>query len=110
MFDIFKNFKALIENLSGNIIKVLRTDNGKEYVNKKLQQVCDENDIQMKQYVPYTPQQKGVEEHKNRTLKEMATCMLEDKYLYHKIWYKAINCCAYVQNKFTQSIGRENSI
>ena len=36
VYDIYKVFKALVENLSGNNIKVLRTDNGKEYVNKNL--------------------------------------------------------------------------
>ena len=29
VFEIFKVFKYLVENLSGNKIKVLRTDNGK---------------------------------------------------------------------------------
>ena len=38
-FDVFETFivfKALVENMSGNKIKVLRTDNVKDYVNKKL--------------------------------------------------------------------------
>ena len=29
----------------------------------------------------------------------MATCMLEDKYLYPKLWDEAINCVAYVHNR-----------
>ena len=41
VFETFKVFKDLVENTSGNIIKVLRTDNGKEYVNKNLQQLCE---------------------------------------------------------------------
>ena len=54
----------------------------------------------MKHSVPYTPQQNSVVEHKNRTLKEMATCMLEDNYLYHKLCDEAIYCVVYVHNKF----------
>ena len=77
VYEIFEAFKASIENFSGQKIKVLRIDNGKEYVNKNLQQLCEENDIQMQHYVPYTPQQNGVVERKNRALKEMATFMLE---------------------------------
>ena len=37
VFDTFRLFKALVENISGNTNKVLRNFNGKEYVNKKLQ-------------------------------------------------------------------------
>ena len=54
----------------------------------------------MQHSVPYTPQQNGVAERKNRALKEMATCMLEDKDLCPNIWDEAINCASYVQNIF----------
>ena len=77
VYEIFKVFKALVENLSGKKIKVSRNDNGKEYVNNNLQNLCEENDIQMQHLVPYTPHQNGVAERKNRALKEMATFMLE---------------------------------
>ena len=50
--------------------------------------------------MPYTPQQNGVAEHKNRALKEMATCMMEDKNLYLNIWDDTMNCAAYVHNIF----------
>jgi len=34
VFEKFKEFKALIENLSDKRIKTLRSDNGKEYTSK----------------------------------------------------------------------------
>ena len=77
VFEHLKIWKAFVENQSGNKIKVLRTDNGKEYVNKNLQHLCDECGIQMQHSTPYTQQQNGVAERKNRSLKEMATCMIE---------------------------------
>ena len=40
----------------------------------------------MQHYVPYTPQKDGVVEHKNRALKEMATCMMEENNLNPNIW------------------------
>ena len=73
VFETFKVYKYLVENVCGNNIKVLRNNNGKEYVNKKLQHLCEQNGIQMQHYVPYTPQQNGVAESKNRALKKMAT-------------------------------------
>ena len=61
-----------------------------------LQQLCEQNFLQMQHSVPYTPQQNGVVECKNRALKEMTTCMLEDEYLSPKLWDEDINCVAYV--------------
>ena len=40
----------------------------------------------MEHFVPYTPQQNGVAEHKNRSLKEMDTCIMEDKELSPNTW------------------------
>ena len=36
VYEIFKVFKYLVKNLTGNKNKVLRIDNGKDYVNKNL--------------------------------------------------------------------------
>ena len=53
----------------------------------------------MQHSVPYTPQQNGVAERKNRALKEMETCKMEENGLSPKLWDEAINCVAYVQNR-----------
>ena len=98
VFEHLKIWKELVENQSGNKIKVLRTDNGKEYVNKNLQHLCEESGIQMQHSTPYTPQQNGVAERKNRSLKEMATCMIEVRDLKPKLWAEAISCSAHIQN------------
>ena len=45
VFETFKVFKDLLENTSENKIKDIRNENGKEYVNKNLQQLCHENGI-----------------------------------------------------------------
>ena len=100
VYEIFKAFKDSIEKFSGKNIKVLRINNGNEYVNNKLQHLCEYSGIKMQHSFPYTPQQNGVAECKNRALKEMVTFMLEAKYLGPNIWYEAINCDSYVQNIF----------
>ena len=70
-----------------------------EYVNHEIQNICHEVGIQLKHTVPYTPQQNGVVERKNRSLKEMASCMLHAKSLPQRIWVEALNCATYIQNK-----------
>ena len=52
----------------------------------------------MQHSIPYTPQQNGVADRKNKSLKEMATCMLEAKYFPPMFWVKAINYKTYIQN------------
>jgi predicted nucleotidyltransferase len=45
------------------------------------------------------PQQNVVAERKNRTLKEMANCMIQSKGLSLKYWVEAINCANYIVNR-----------
>jgi hypothetical protein len=50
--------------------------------------------IQLHHTVPYTP----CVERKNRSLKEMANCMLHAKELPPKLWDEALNCSNHIQN------------
>jgi transposase InsO family protein len=99
VFDKFLAYKALVEKQFGHQIQKLRTDNGGEYVNNNFTSYCTTQGIQMQHIVPYTPQQNGVVERKNRTLKEMANCMIQSKGLSLKYWAEAINCANYIVNR-----------
>ena len=79
VLERFTEFKALVENASGRKIKYIRYDNGGEYIKYELLQICAYSGIQIQHYIPYTPQQNGVAERKNRSLKEMTACMMEEK-------------------------------
>jgi hypothetical protein len=81
VFQHLKDFKSIVETQSGNKIKVLRKDNGREYVNHAIQNLYHEDGIQLQHMIPYIPQQNKVAEKKNRSLKEMASCMLQAKSL-----------------------------
>jgi hypothetical protein len=76
VFQDLKYFKALVETQSRKKIKVLRTNNGREYVNNDIHNIFHEAAIQLQHIVPYTPQQNELAEWKNRSLKEIASCML----------------------------------
>ena len=59
-------------------IKHIISDNGTEFKNTGLDDYLDELGITHELSAPYTPQQNGVVEHKNRTLIEMSHTMLDE--------------------------------
>ena len=65
----------MFENESGKKIKTLRTDNGGEFITKEFEAFLSKHGIRHQNTVPYTPQQNGLAERKNRTLVKMARCM-----------------------------------
>ena len=95
---LFKGFKAQVENQSGRNSKILRYDNDGVYFKHDVIQYYEYACIQMQHSIPYTPQQNGVAERNNRSLKEMSTCMMESNTLPPKFWDEAINCATYIQN------------
>ena len=52
----------------------------------------------MQHSIPYTPQQNGVAERKNISLKEMATYVMEPKRFPPNFWAKDIKCASYIKN------------
>ena len=76
VFDRFIEFKALIENQTETIIKVLRIDNGRELCGNEFEEFCKKCGIARQKNTPYTPQRNGVAERMNMTLMEKSRCML----------------------------------
>ena len=70
VFDIFKKWKAQVENQTSRKIKYLRTDNRLEYRDKEFIRFCELKGITRHFTVKGTPQQNGVPERMNRTLAE----------------------------------------
>lgn len=68
----FKHFKAVIENLIDQKIKILRTDCGGEYKSKAFAKFCFDKGITCLFFCPHTTQQNGVAERKHRLLVECA--------------------------------------
>jgi transposase InsO family protein len=83
VFSKFQEFKALVENLSGSKIKILRSDNGGEYTSNEFKYFCREAGIKRELTTPYNPQQNGVAERKNRSIVEATKAMIHDKELTH---------------------------
>ncbi|GJR08894.1 putative ribonuclease H-like domain-containing protein [Tanacetum coccineum] len=98
-FYVLKEFISLIENQLNKKVKGIRCDNGTEFKNAKLIELCGEKGIKRDYSNPRTPQQNGVAERKNRTLIEAARTMLADSKLPTMFWTEAVSTACYVLNR-----------
>ena len=55
VFEKFKEFKAVIENLTDKRIKTLRSDNGREYTSKEFESLCKDARMRRELTTPYNP-------------------------------------------------------
>ena len=92
-------FLVLAETQTGNRVKILRTDNGLEEVNKEVESYLASKGIIHQKSCPYTPQQNGRIERENRTIVEAARTILHSKNLEKKLWAEAINTVNFVINR-----------
>jgi Fe2+ or Zn2+ uptake regulation protein len=74
--EAFEEIKKEIENERNDTMKVLHTDNGKEFKNQSIRRWCRENDIEQKFSQEYDKRETSVVERFNKTLK-----MRIEKYL-----------------------------
>ncbi|CAD7005632.1 unnamed protein product [Ceratitis capitata] len=98
-FNAFKHFAVTAETQIGRKIKTVRSDNGREFTNMAFKNFCNEKGIVHQTSVGYTPQQNGVAERVNRTLTEMARCLLNGSGLNQYMWGEAINTAVYLRNR-----------
>jgi transposase InsO family protein len=83
VFATFKSFVKRVHNEFETTIKRVRSDNGSEFKNTRIDELCDEFGIKHQFSAKYTPQSNGLVERKNRTLIDMARSMLSEYNVSH---------------------------
>jgi transposase InsO family protein len=104
VYEKFLQYKARAENETGKKIKVLRSDNGGEYMSKAMKNYFDEQGIKHEFTTIYTPQQNGVAERLNRTLLEKARCLLRARNVPLAFWGEAIKMANFLRNHLATKI------
>ena len=69
IFEKFLEWKTMVEKETGKNIKALCTDNGGEFTSSKFEAYLKSEGICHELTIPKTPEQNGVAEHMNRTLR-----------------------------------------
>ena len=99
VFSVFKKFRLLVQNESGEVISKLRTDGGGEYTSTEFNDFCSSNGINHEVTAPHTPQHNGISERKNRTLVNMIRSMLKQKQMPLYLWGEAAATATYLINR-----------
>jgi transposase InsO family protein len=76
----------------------VRSDNGTKFKNTLVEEFLDEEGIKHEFSTPYTSQQNGVVERKNRTLIDMARTMLDEYKMLDLFWCDAVDTACHAIN------------
>jgi hypothetical protein len=96
--EVLKKFLKRAQNEFDAKVKRIRSDNGTEFKNTQVKDYLNEECIKHEFSAPYTLQQNGVTERKNRTLIEMARTMLDEYKTFDRFWAEAVNMACHATN------------
>ena len=94
----FQHFVQTVENITGQTVKALHTDNGGEYTSRAFQDFCASKGIIRELTPPHTPQRNGVAERRNRSLLDITRCLLLDQTLPAHLWGEAVQAASNILN------------
>jgi transposase InsO family protein len=99
VFATFKSFIKGIHNEFETTIKRVRSDNGSEFKNTRIDELCDDFENRHQFSTKYTLQSNDLVERKNRTLIDMASSMFSEYNVSHSFWAEAIDTACYCNNR-----------
>ncbi|KMQ89570.1 retrovirus-related gag-pol polyprotein [Lasius niger] len=94
-----REYIALVTNKFGHKPRIIRSDRGGEYTSKSIKSYLALEGICFQYTAPFTPEQNGTAERKNRTLIEMARCLITEAELTYQFWGEAVSTANYIQNR-----------
>ncbi|CAM8903741.1 unnamed protein product [Rhodiola kirilowii] len=98
-FCEFEAWLKLMENKLDRRLTSIRTDNGTEFRNVQFLSLCRVKGIDHNFSAPWTPQQNGVVERKNRTLEDMSRTMLIASGVPKSFWAEAVYAACHILNR-----------
>jgi len=104
--DAFAKFKAEAENSLGHKVKTVRSDRGGEFLAGAFREICEQAGIKRQFTAPYSPQQNGVVERRNRTVMEMSRALLKSMRVPGRLWGEAVRHSVHLLNRLpTKAMG-----
>ena len=104
LFSIFQKFYAEILTQFNISIRVLRSDNAREYFSAPFISFMSQHGILHQSSCAHIPQQNGVAERKNRHLIETARTLLLHYHVPFRFWGDAVLTACYLINRMPSSV------
>ena len=104
LFSIFQKFYAKIQTQFNVSIRVLRSDNAREYFSTPFTSFMSQHGILHQSSCAHTLQQNGVAERKNRQLVETARTLLLHSHVPFRFWGDVVLTACYLINRMPSSI------
>src|ERR1044072_1910570 len=101
---IFEIFHNMVQTQFQTSIKVLRTDNGREYYHSTLSSYLQNHGIIHQSSCVDTPQQNGVAERKNRHLLEVTRSLMLSSNVPTHFWGEAVLSATYLVNRMPSRV------
>ncbi|CAB0015817.1 unnamed protein product, partial [Nesidiocoris tenuis] len=99
VYDRISEFITQAERETGLKLKAIRSDNGTEFVNQRVEKLLKSKGIKHQRSVVMVPQQNGVVERAQRFIAERARCTLADAGLPKCYWAEAVSTAVYLNNR-----------
>jgi len=104
LFSIFQSFFNEIKNQFRVSIRILRSDNAREYLSHSFNTFMKSHGILHQTLCAYTPQQTGVAECKNIHLVDTTRTLLIHSGVPQRFWGDAILSACYLINRMPSSV------
>src|SRR5258708_30806245 len=99
----FIKMDSLFMNHYQSHVKILRSDQGREYINAVLEDYCAKFGIAMEFMVPHTPEQNGIAEHANWKILDKGHTIMKDSSAPEFLWVDAFATAVYAINRMAGS-------
>ena len=97
--DVLKAWKTLVENESGEKVKIFRTDNGGEYTSGVFETYLIQEGVRHQTTAPYTSAENGKAERCHRMVMNRARAIRSDSKLPPSLWAESVRAAAYIKNR-----------
>ncbi|KAJ0046336.1 hypothetical protein Pint_05309 [Pistacia integerrima] len=104
VLSVFQQFTTYVKTQFSSGIKILRFDSGGEYMSSEFHDFLTQKGIVSQHSCPYTPQQNGVIERKNRHLLDVVRALLLQSSIPPKFWVEALSTTVYLINRLPFSV------